>query len=170
MLNVILVLSPSLETVSEVSSAYPPPMMTRLSWLTLQTLECHLPLPSVRVRGSVTQPPCCTLHWRQLLGVDEYIPPHRVFPDWTWPALSSGSAGSSHVEFCHGRNNSADCFALYPPVIRMASELDLAVVVVFFCSFVAIFPVVAVVVVFGCGVVLISCRIQVKIYNTKNMF
>ena len=69
MLNVILVLSPSLETVSEVSSAPLPPMMTRLSWLTLQTLDPNL--SSVRVRGSVTQPPCWTLHWRQLLIVDK---------------------------------------------------------------------------------------------------
>ena len=56
MLKVILVLSPSLETVSEVSSAAPssyPPMMTRLlSWLTLQTLDQVL--FSVRVRASVT--------------------------------------------------------------------------------------------------------------------
>ena len=83
MLKVKLVLSPSLETVSEVSSAASlhPPMMTRLSWLTLQTLDPSL--PAVRVRGSVTQPPCCTLHWRQLLSVDEYPPPHRVLPDWT---------------------------------------------------------------------------------------
>ena len=123
-MNVLLVLSPSLETVSEVSfAALSPPMMTRLSWLTLQTLEPHL--SSVRVRGSVTQPPCWTLHWRQLLSVDEsYPPPHRVFPDWTCSYLSSGSAGSSHVEFCHGRNISADCFAPYPPVIRMASEME----------------------------------------------
>ena len=71
MLKVMLVLSPSLDTVSEVSFAASPnpPMMTRLSWLTLQTLE--YPLTSVRERGSVTQPPCCTLHWRQLLSVDE---------------------------------------------------------------------------------------------------
>ena len=62
MLKVLLVLSPSLETVSEVfrACAPSPPMMTRLSWLTLQTLEATL--PSVRVRGSVTQPPCWTLH------------------------------------------------------------------------------------------------------------
>ena len=124
MLNAILVLSPSLETVSEVSSAasWYPPMMTRLSWLTLQTLDPSL--SSVRVRGSVTQPPCCTLHWRQLLSVDEsHPPPHRVLPAWTCLYLSSGSAGSSHVEFCHGRNISADCSAPYPPVIRMASEM-----------------------------------------------
>ena len=120
MLNVMLVLSPSLETVSEVSFAAPfPPMMTRLSWLTLQTLEA--PLISVRVRGSVTQSPCCTLHWRQLLRVGGYPPPHRVCPDWTWLYLLSGSAGSSHVEFCNGRNTSADCSGPPPPVIRMAS-------------------------------------------------
>ena len=67
-LKVLLVLSPSLETVSEVSSAAPyrPPMMTKLlSWLTLQTLESSL--PAVRLRGSVTQPPCWTLHCTQLL-------------------------------------------------------------------------------------------------------
>ena len=84
MLNVLLVLTSSLETVSEVlhAAAPLPPMMTRLlSWLTLQTLESSL--YSVRVRGSVTQPPCCTLHCMQLLAVDGY-PPHRVFPDWTW--------------------------------------------------------------------------------------
>ena len=116
MVNVFLVLFPSLETVSEVSSAYHPPMMTRLSWLTLQTLEPNL--SSVRVRGSVTQPPCCTLHWRQLLC--EYNPPHRVFPACTWLTVLSGSAGSSHVEFCHGRNISADWSVTSPPVIRMA--------------------------------------------------
>ena len=124
MLNVLLVLSPSLETVSEVfsepspSKGVHPPMITRLSWLTLQTLEYSL--SSVRVRGSVTQPPCCTLHWMQLLFVDETYPPHRMFPDCTWLTLLSGSAGSSHVEFCHGRNNSADWPVPSPPVIRMA--------------------------------------------------
>ena len=58
MLKVLLVLSPSLETVSEVfrACAPSPPMMTRLSWLTLQTLDLYL-LSAVRVRGSVTQPP-----------------------------------------------------------------------------------------------------------------
>ena len=123
MVNVFLVLFPSLETVSEVSSAYHPPMMTRLSWLTLQTLEPNL--SSVRVRGSVTQPPCCTLHCTQLLSVDEsHPPPHRVLPAWTCLYLSSGSAGSSHVEFCHGRNNSADFAPPSPPVIRMASEME----------------------------------------------
>ena len=45
----------------------------------------------------------------------------------------------------------------------MASELDLAVVVEVIASVV----VVVAVVVFGCGVVLIFCCIQVKIYNTK---
>ena len=130
MLKVLPVLSPPLETVSELSSAATspprppyPPMMTRLSWLTLQTLDPHL--LSVRVRGSLTQPPCSTLHWMQLLRVDETYPPHRVFPDWTCSALSSGSAGSSHVEFCHGRNISADCPAPYPPVIRMASGMEI---------------------------------------------
>ena len=68
MLNVMLVLSPSLETVSEVPPVPTPPMMTRLSWLTLQILDPYL--FSVRVRGSVAQPPCCTLHWRQLLCVE----------------------------------------------------------------------------------------------------
>ena len=128
MLNVFLELSPSLETVSEVSAAASlhPPMMTRLSWLTLQAQALESSLTSVRVRGSVTQSPCCTLHWTQLLrvDVDEYTPPHRVLPAWTCLYLSSGSAGSSHVEFCHGRNISADCFAPYPPVIRIASEME----------------------------------------------
>ena len=109
MLKVILVLSPSLETVSEVSSAAPssyPPMMTRLlSWLTLQTLDQVL--FSVRVRASVTQPPCCTLHCTQLLFVDAHNPPHSVLPDWTCQNLISGSGGSSHVVFCQGRNISA---------------------------------------------------------------
>ena len=127
MLKELLVLAPSMETVSDVSSGAPrPPMMTRLSWLTLQTLEPHL--SSVRVRGSVTQPPCWTLHWRQLLSVDEFPPPHRVLPDCTWSSLLSGSAGSSHVEFCHGMNISTDCPAPNPvpnpPVIKMASEIE----------------------------------------------
>ena len=125
MLKVLLVLSPSLETVSEVFCAVinHPPMMTRLlSWLTLQTLDPSL--SAVRVRGSVTQPPCCTLHFTQLLSVDKSYPPHSMFPAWTWKTLSSGLTGSSHVEFCHGRNNSADWYAPCPPVIRMASEME----------------------------------------------
>ena len=114
-------LYPSLETVSEVSAAsHAPPMMTRLSWLTLQMLDPTL--PSVKLRGSVTQPPC--LHCKQLLPVDEYAPPHRVWPDWTWLTLSSGSAGSLHVVFCHGMNISADCREPSPPVIMMASEIE----------------------------------------------
>ena len=125
-LNVLLVLYPSLETVSEVFSTSLPPMMTRLlSWLTLQTLEATL--FTVRLRGRVTQPPCWTLHCMQLLCVDEAYPPHTMFPACTWLALTSGSGGSSHVEFCHGRNNSADCGAIgdpLPPVIRMASEMQ----------------------------------------------
>ena len=112
-LNVFLVLFPSLEIVSEVSSApCHPPMMTRLlSWLSVQMLE--YPLSPVRLRDSVTQSPCCTFHCTQLLQVNwypnpiEYPPPHRIFPDWTWPSLLSGSGGSSQVEFNHGRNNSA---------------------------------------------------------------
>ena len=124
-------LSPSLKTISEVSiaaSSFPPMMTMLLSWLTLKTLDpC---LFSVRVRRQrVTQPPCWTLHCMQLLCVDEAYPPHTMFPACTWLALTSGSGGSSHVEFCHGRNNSADCSAPSPPVIRMASELDLEVVV-----------------------------------------
>ena len=113
----------SLETVSEVLAATPsrPPMMTRLlSWL--QTLEYFL--CSVRLRGSVTQSPSCTLHCIQLLLVDKTDPPpHRVVPDWTWPHLPSGSEGRSHVEFCHGINISVDLPAPSPPVIRMASEM-----------------------------------------------
>ena len=119
-LKVLLVVTLSLETVSEVLAATPsrPPMMTRLlSWL--QTLEYFL--CSVRLRGSVTQPPCCTLHCMQLLSD---CPPHSVLPSCTWIYLLSGSGGSSHVEFCHGLNNSADCSAPYPPVIRMASEME----------------------------------------------
>ena len=124
-MKLLVVLSPSLEIISEVyaTSSYPPMMTRLLSWLTLQTLDCHL--SSVRVRGSVTQPPCCTLHCMQLLLVDKTDPPpHRVFPDWTWPHLPSGSEGSSHVEFCHGINISADFPAPSPPVIRMASEME----------------------------------------------
>ena len=60
----------------------------------------------------------------QLLSVvDDLYPPHSMFPDWTWAVLPSGSGGSSHVEFCQGLNNSADCSAPPPPVIRMASEM-----------------------------------------------
>ena len=128
MLNVLLVLSRSLDTVSAVSlvSPYPPPMMTMLLLLNLQTLDIHL--QSVRVRGSVTQPPCSTFHCMQLLGVSH--PPHSVLPAWTWPYLSSGSEGSSQVEFCHGRNISSDCSAPFPPVIRIASEMER-----FICTF-----------------------------------
>ena len=124
-LNVLLVLASSLEIVSEVSKAASnrPPMMTRLlSSFSLQMLEAYL--FSVRLRGSLTQPPSCTLHCKQLLLVDvSFPPPQSTFPDCTWSSLSSGSAGSSHVEFCHGINNSADCSAPTPPVIRMASEM-----------------------------------------------
>ena len=69
-LNELLVLSLSLETISEVSLAASscPPMMTRLlSWLTLQTLDPSL--FSVRLRGSLTQSPFWTFHWMQLFGV-----------------------------------------------------------------------------------------------------
>ena len=71
------------------------------------------------------------------------------------------------MEFCHGRNISADCSAPHPPVIKMASELDLAVVVVFVCAVVAIFLVVEVEVV-GVVVVVVALFdcIQDKVYNT----
>ena len=70
MLNDGLVLTPSLETVSEVSLAasLPPPMMTRLwSWLTLHADDRHL--NRVRLTGRVTQASCSTLHFVQLLSV-----------------------------------------------------------------------------------------------------
>ena len=107
MLNDGLVLTPSPETVSEVSSAVSLrlPMMTRLwSWLTLHTDEPHL--FSVRRTGRVTQAPCSALHLVQpfLLLHD---PPHIMFPDWTWLNLSSGSGGSSQVLLLQGMNSSA---------------------------------------------------------------
>ena len=79
MLNDGLVLTPSLETVSEVLPPAPLelPMMTRLwSWLTLHTDECHL--NCLRLTGRVTQAPCSKLHLMQLLLV--YCPPHIMFP------------------------------------------------------------------------------------------
>ena len=130
MLNVLLVLYLSLETVSEVSARQSPPMMTRLlSWLTLQALEYSL--FSVRVRGSVTQPPCCTLHFMQLHLAAHVHPPHSILPAWTWADLLSGSGGSSHVEFCHGRNISAP----RPPVIRTASEMERLQKLNLYCHF-----------------------------------
>ena len=77
-----LVLTPSLDTVSEVISAsvLPPPIMTRLwSWLTVQTLEPDL--SSVRMSGRVTQAPCAALHWVQLLSVSVLDPPQTMLPD-----------------------------------------------------------------------------------------
>ena len=90
MLNNGLVLTPSLETVSEVSLAAPLlllPMMTRLwSWLTVHTDESSLFCP--RRTGRVTQAPCSPLHLMQLLAVSVlYCPPHIMLPDWTWTAL-----------------------------------------------------------------------------------
>ena len=89
MLNDGLVLTPSLETVSEVfpAASPKPPMMTRLwSWLTVHTDEPRL--SCVRLTGRVTQAPCSPLHLMQLLAVSVlYCPPHIMLPDWTWTAL-----------------------------------------------------------------------------------
>ena len=77
-----LVLTPSLDTVSEVICAVllPPPMMTRLrSWPTVQTLE---PLFSfMRMSGRFSQAPCAALHWVQLLSVTVLSPPQTMLPD-----------------------------------------------------------------------------------------
>ena len=126
MLNELLVTAPSLETLSELSSAASlhPPMMT--SWPPrVHKLEPHL--SSVSVRGSFSHSPVWTLHLRQLLRVDEtYPPPQRRGPAWTWDSLSSGSEGSWHEVLLQGRNTSADCRAPPPPVMRMAfAEMEI---------------------------------------------
>ena len=43
------------------------------------SLDAGVLSPLGRLRGSVTQPPCWTLHCTQLLRV--YSPPHSIFPD-----------------------------------------------------------------------------------------
>ena len=130
MLNDGLVLTPSLETVSEVSFAAPLthwPMMSRLwSWLTLHTDEPRLSCP--RLTGRVTQAPCSALHLMQLLPA-VFIPPHIMLPDCTWPYLLSGSGGSSQVLLSKGVNSSALWSAPQPPVIRMAAEMEIVLLI-----------------------------------------
>ena len=119
--------APSLDSISEVTSdsSSQPPMMT--SWSPRsQLLESNL--TSNSVRGSVTQPPSCTLHRTQLLWADEITdpPPQSKGPAWTWAHLSSGSEGSLHEVLLQGRNTSADCAALnFPPVMRMAAKIEI---------------------------------------------
>ena len=117
--------SPSLETISELHRAAPPPLPMMTSWSPrAQPLECHL--SSESVTGSLVQFPPCLFHLRQLLLADESYPPQSRGPAWTCSLLSSGSEGSSwHVVLLPGRNTSADCSALHPPVIRMAAAMEI---------------------------------------------
>ena len=74
-----LVLTPSLDTISEVFRApsLSPPMITRF-WPTVQTLEPSL--SSVRLSGRVTQSLRVAFQIVQLLS-DPLNPPQTMFPD-----------------------------------------------------------------------------------------
>ena len=137
MLNELLVTAPSLETVSEALPASPiqPPMMTSWSPRVHRQEPC---LTSDSLRGSLVQFPS-RFHLRQLLCSSADVcpdepnpPPQRRWPAWTWSSLSSGRGGSWHEVLLQGRNTSADCrqqtplcSAPTPPVIRMATKMEI---------------------------------------------
>ena len=114
-------LTPSLETVSEFHPFHPP-MMTMLVLFQAQQLDSTL--FSESVKGSLTQPPFCALHFTHHILVGGLNPPHTMLPDWTCLYLQSGSQGSWHEVLFQGRYTSAVCPAPYPPVIRMATEIE----------------------------------------------